>query len=551
MIALASLRERGRSLLGTLITLAVAVGVLTVCGLLLASARPVTPDRYAASPVLIRPVPPTTPETFTEPRPWPAEQAEALAARLAAVPGVADAVVVRRFYAQLLRDGVPVAGERDAYNWAAAALGGHRLTAGRVPAGPGEVVLGEVFGVPPGARAELLTAAGPETFTVTGTATGSGIWVGDAAAGARGGVPVIGLLTGGDVTAVAAAATGVVGADGEVLTGDARGALEPVGDARTRWIGLQVLSALSALGVFVSVFIVASTFAFATRQRERELGLLRLLGAVPRQMRRWVLGEVLLLGLLGGAVGAPAGLAAADPVARWLVRTGFEPASFTVLYQPVVPVAAMAAGVLVALVGAWAAARRAARVGPLAALRTAAVDDRPMSVVRMVAGGLAFAVAVAMGIAATRASGADLGAYALYAAMALVTAGSLLAPVLLPPAVRLLTAPFAGGRGATVLLVRQHVGTAARRSAAAAAPVLLCVAFTVLIGGMVQTTTAYYGLNRVTAQTPPPWSCPTGRRACPTPRSPPRAACPPCPPPSTRASSRCPPPGSPPPSTPC
>ncbi|MEV0460835.1 FtsX-like permease family protein, partial [Catellatospora methionotrophica] len=33
----------------------------------------------------------------------------------------------------------------------------------------------------------------------------------------------------------------------------------------------------------------------------------------------------------------------------------------------------------------------------------------------------------------------------------------------------------------------------------AAAPVLLCVAFTVLIGGMVQTTTAYYGLNRVSA----------------------------------------------------
>ncbi|MFD0598942.1 FtsX-like permease family protein [Catellatospora coxensis] len=284
-----------------------------------------------------------------------------------------------------------------------------------------------------------------------------------------------------------------------MLTGDARGALEPVGDARTRWIGLQVLSALAALGTFVSVFIVASTFAFATRQRHRELGLLRLLGAVPRQVRGWVLGEVLLLGLLGGAIGVPAGLLAAGPVAGWLVRTGFEPASFTVLYQPVVPVAALAAGVLVALVGAWSAARRAARVGPLAALREAAVDDRPVSRVRLLAGAVALVGAVAVGVAATRASGADLGSYALYAAMLLVVAGSLLAPLLLPRAVRLLSAPFAGGRGATVLLVRQHVATAARRSASAAAPVLLCVAFTVLIGGMVQTTTAYYGLNRVTA----------------------------------------------------
>ncbi|WP_144123659.1 FtsX-like permease family protein [Catellatospora sichuanensis] len=502
MIALASLRERRRSLLGTLVTLAVAVAVLTVCGLLLASARPVTPDRFAASPVLIRPVPPKTPEAFTEPRPWPKEQAQALAVRLSAVPGVSEAVLVQRFYVQLVRDGRPVAGERDAYNWSAAALGGHRLATGRAPAGSDEVVLGAALDVPVGARVDLLTAAGPEHFTVTGTVDGAGMWVTDEVAGARGGgVPVIGLLTAADadVAGVAAASAAAVGTDGVALAGDARGALEPVGDARTRWIGMQVLSALSALGVFVSVFIVASTFAFATRQRERELGLLRLLGAVPRQVRRWVLGEVLLLGLLGGAVGVPAGLLAAGPMARWLVRTGFEPASFTVLYQPVVPVAAMAAGVLVALVGAWAAARRAARVGPLAALRTAALDDRPVTLARMIAGGVALAAAVAAGVAATRASGADLGTYALYAAMALVTAGSLLAPVLLPPAVRLLTAPFAGGRGATVLLVRQHVGTAARRSASAAAPVLLCVAFTVLIGGMVQTTTAYYGLNRVTA----------------------------------------------------
>ncbi|MEV0461219.1 FtsX-like permease family protein, partial [Catellatospora methionotrophica] len=477
MIALASLRERRRSLLGTLLTLAVAVAVLTVCGLLLVSARPVTPARYAASPVLIRPVPPTSPEAFTEPRPWPAEQAAALTVRLAAVPGVSKVVPVHRFHARLLRDGSAVAGEQDAYNWSAAALGGHVLAAGRAPAGAGEVVLGSAQAAPVGARVVLLTAAGPEDYTVTGTVDGTGIWVADGIAAARGGgVPVIGLLTpaslssGADGAAadadVAAAVAAVVGVDGVVLTGDGRGVLEPVGDARTRWIGMQVLSALCALGLFVSVFIVASTFAFATRQRERELGLLRLLGAVPRQVRRWVLGEVVLLGLLGGAIGVPVGLLAAGPVASWLVSTGFEPASFTVLYQPVVPVAALAGGVLVALVGAWAAARRAARVGPLAALRTAAVDDRPVTLVRMIGGGLALAAAIAAGVAATGASGADLGTYALYAAMALVTAASLLAPVLLPPVVRLLTAPFAGGRGATALLVRQHVGTAARRSAA-------------------------------------------------------------------------------------
>ncbi|MEV4417516.1 FtsX-like permease family protein [Catellatospora sp. NPDC049609] len=505
MIALASLRRRWPELVGTVVTLAVAVAVLTVCGLLFFSARPVVPDRYAAAPVVVRPVAPTDAEAFTEPRPWPVERADALVAGLARVDGVHAAIPVHRFYAQLMLDGRPAGAAQDATGWPAAALAGPATAvpaSGRAPAAPGEVVVDRGLGLAPGAAVTLLTAAGPEPFTVVGTVDGPGLWVSDELARARAvGVPAIGLLTrdGTGVAAVAAGAAALVGEDGVVLAGDDRGLLEPVADARTRWIGMQVLSALSALGVFVSVFIVASTFAFATRRRHRELALLRLIGAVPRQVRRMIHGEVLVLGLAGGVLGVLAGLAAAAPFGGWLVRTGFEPATFTVTYPPLVPGAALLVGVLVAQAGAWAAARRAARISPLDALREAALDDKPMSRTRWLAGLAALAVAILSGVAATRTSGANLGTYALYVAMALVAAGSLLAPVLVPPAVRLLTAPFARGRGATVLLVRQHTRTAARRTASTAAPVLLSVAFAVVVGGMVQTTTAFYGLNRVTA----------------------------------------------------
>ncbi|MEV6967246.1 FtsX-like permease family protein [Hamadaea sp. NPDC051192] len=496
MIALASLRQRWRSLLGTVLTLTIAVAVLTVCGLLLASAHPVSPSRYAAAPVLVRPIPPSDPEAFTEPRPWSAEDADALAARLSRIDGVRTTVAEHRFYAQLLRDGVPTGDAQGASGWSAAALGGYALREGRAPAGSAEVVVDSGLGIAPGSAVTLLTARGPEKFTVSGTADGPGLWVSDELARDRaGGVRLIGVLTTKAVDLEAVAA--LVGGDGQVLHGDGRAAVEPPADARTRWIGLQVLLAVSALAAFVSVFIVASAFAFATRRRHRELALFRLLGALPRQVRRMIRGEVLLLGLAGGLAGVPVGLAVTAPVARWLVRTGFEPPTFTVAYRLWVPLAALAAGVLVALAGAVAAAWRAARVSPLDALREAALDDRPMSRLRWLAGLAALAVAVLFGVAATGASGPDLGSYALYAAMALTTAGSLLAPAILPPAVRLLTAPFARGRGATALLVRQHTRTAARRTASTAAPILLCVAFAVLVGGMVKTSTASYGIGRV------------------------------------------------------
>ncbi|GAA1600710.1 FtsX-like permease family protein [Catellatospora bangladeshensis] len=501
MIALDTLRRRWPSLVGTGLTLAVAVAVLTVCGLLLVSARPVLPARYAAASVLVRPVPPGDPEAFAEPRPWPVERADALVAGLSRLDGVRAAIPVHRFYAQLVRDGAPLGDARDAAGWSATALGGYRLVSGRAPSAA-EVAVSSGLGLAPGETVTLLTAAGPQPVTVSGTVDGPGLWVADDVARAwTGGVPVIGLLTrdGAAAATVASAANPLVGGDGVVLHGDGRAVLEPVGDTRIRWIGMQVLTGLSALGAFVSVFIVASTFAFATRRRHRELALLRLLGAVPGQVRRMIHGEVLLLGLAGGALGMPIGLLAAAPFGDWLVRTGFEPPTFTLTYPWWLPLAAVAVGVLVAQAGAGAAARRAARVSPLDALREAALDDRPMGWGRWLAGCAALAIAVLSGVAASGADGANLGSYALYAAMALVTAAALLAPAVLPPAVRLLTAPFAGSRGATALLVRQHTRTAARRTASTAAPVLLSVAFAMLVGGMVQTTTAFYGLSKVTA----------------------------------------------------
>jgi putative ABC transport system permease protein len=141
--------------------------------------------------------------------------------------------------------------------------------------------------------------------------------------------------------------------------------------------------------------------------------------------------------------------------------------------------------VVVALAGVGVAARRSSRVPPLDALREADVDRRAMTPARWilgpagVAGGIALLAALPS-IPLNARSSAGLGA-----ALLLLTAAALLAPVVIGPLVRLVTWPWR--RAATGMLVREGTLVAVRRVASTAAPVLLAVGFTVLLAGTVAT----------------------------------------------------------------
>ncbi len=52
--------------------------------------------------------------------------------------------------------------------------------------------------------------------------------------------------------------------------------------------GLQiVLSMVGTISGFITIFVIASTFAFAVASRRREIGLLRLIGATPGRYGGW------------------------------------------------------------------------------------------------------------------------------------------------------------------------------------------------------------------------------------------------------------------------
>ncbi|MDX3226837.1 FtsX-like permease family protein [Streptomyces sp. ME19-01-6] len=507
-LAVATVRARRTAFAGSFTALCLGVAILTMSALILLSGDGGVPGRYAGAPVLVQSAQGTGPDgVFLERAPWSARQTKELSRALDAVPGVRRAVPDQSFYAQAVVGGEPVGrqrkGDRLGHGWSGAALAPYRLTAGRAPHRPDEVALDRALGARPGERITLLTAAGTGRFTVSGTVDGPGYYLTDERAAAlSGGVRVIGLLTeeGADPSAVATAARSAVrsvahsvarGA-GTVLAGAARSELAPVRDAKTRWIGGQVLTAMGALSAFATVFVVASTFAFSVAGGRRELGLLRAVGATGRQLRRLLYGQALAVGAVGAAAGALLGAALAPALGDVLTDAGFLPPGFAVRRQAWVLAATFAAGLAVALAAVWSASRRAARTGPLEALREAAADDRPMTRARALTGIAFTALGCAAAVGSAFADPTDMTTLALCTAVGLITGVTLLVPAVVPPLVRAVSRPLARRRGAGGMLVREGMLAAVRRTASTTAPVLATVGFVVLITGNTQTSVHSY-----------------------------------------------------------
>ena len=137
-----------------------------------------------------------------------------------------------------------------------------------------------------------------------------------------------------------------------------------------------VLLVFGTVAVLVAGLVIANTFAVLLAQRTRELALLRCVGATARQVRRSVLGEALVTGLVSSAIGVAAGIGLAAAVSAVVgdLDSPVPLAGVSVPWYAVV--AGLALGTLVTLLAALAPARAATRVAPLAALRP--VDQAPL-----------------------------------------------------------------------------------------------------------------------------------------------------------------------------
>ncbi|MFJ8047929.1 ABC transporter permease [Streptomyces luteogriseus] len=469
-VTLRTLRIRWAGFTGSFVALSLGVALLTVMGLALASTADAPrrgPERFAAAPVVVKgqdtlrvptPVGDRT-SRLAHPRPVPA----AVVARLRKLgPVVAD----RSFPVRARGGPADLVG----HPWSTAAFAPYDLASGRAPRTAGEVVVTGDW-AHPGQRVRT----GRGTVRVVGTLTARGfenaVFFTDARA-ARLHPPTAQFV----VRADPASVRKTVGDSAQVLTGDAR-RLADADPGRDR----EALTAMNALfgtagGVtaFVSVFVVASTFAFAVAQRRKEFALLRTAGATPAQIRRSVLAEALAVGTLASAAGCALGSYGAPLLAARVADEGLAPAWFTIGAHTWPYHAAFWTGLLVALCGATAASWRAGRTAPTDALREAAADSGPLTRGRLLCGAaLLLAAAVTLALSLT-ADPSDLLHRKTYISrpMLLITAAALLAPLVLRPLTRLLSClPSAVG-----MLVRANTATGTRRTAALAAPVLVTVA---------------------------------------------------------------------------
>ncbi|MGI5238124.1 FtsX-like permease family protein [Dactylosporangium sp. CA-139066] len=451
-IALQTVRARWASFAGVFIALGLGVCLLATTGLTLASSvgghrKPVWYDRadvvVAGQNSVTVVVDAGSEEEYTSST--TTRRARSLPAELAGrLPGA----VVDRWL------------PGGAHPWSAAAL--HGLPPGAGPASDDQAVVAG-RGHAAGERIEI---AG-RTFTVAGIVGGpDAVYLTDRAAAELGGGRIDALAVDGMSAEQVRAAVG----DGpRVLTGDARADAEPDNDGELLAVAASLMGTTAGLAAFVAVFVVAGTFAFAVAQRRRELALLRAAGATPAQVRRLVLGEAVVVGVLAGLAGCGAGLLAAPPFAHGLARAGFAPPGFTAGFVLWPLLAAFGAGLLVALSGAAVAARRAGKVRPVEALREASLERRVMTAGRWVFGLLFLGGAIAM-ILAVPMQGAEAMALVLLEAQLAITAVALFAPLLAPG-----TAWLAGRLipGVTAALARDGARTSVRRTASTVAPILV------------------------------------------------------------------------------
>ncbi|CAM5498208.1 FtsX-like permease family protein [Streptomyces narbonensis] len=294
--------------------------------------------------------------------------------------------------------------------------------------------------------------------------------------------------------APAAEVRALVGDRARVLTGDARRDADPDPErAAQALVGLNaLLGTTGGVTAFVSVFVVASTFAFAVALRRREFGLLRTAGATPGQVRRMLLAEATALGVLASATGCALGAAGAPLLARALVDGDLAPEWFAVGDAAWPFHLAFWTGLTVALAGAVAASRRAGKVGPTAALREADVDTDVLPPGRALFGAGLLLAGLGLLVWTYATEPSELLKRKTYTTLPMLLVGgvALLSPLLVRPVARLLRL-----RGAVGTLVRENSAASVRRTAAIAAPVLVTVALAGTLFGSAASVTRTRGVE--------------------------------------------------------
>jgi putative ABC transport system permease protein len=514
MISLATrmLRHRPGSSVATLLALALGALILTAMGVLVESGlryHP-APVRYAdADLVVARPDTTFTSREFggeihrsTVPLPEGGTVPADLAGRIRAVEGVATVAVDENIPVHTTT-GTPLSGR----GWASAVLTPYDLVDGRAPSRADEVVLStgpagahDAMAPPAGRNGEAGSTAGAvrvggqvrllvggvfRTYRVSGLARGSesaAVFFSEAHAADlaphRGAVSAIGVIAapGADLGRLGDQ-IGRIAGDARVLSRADSGRAERSAAGAAAGLLIQVGASFGGYVVLLIVFVVAATVGLSVRHRRRDLALVRAVAATPGQVRRMIMAESALVGLIASVLGVPAGLAAARRLTGELTGRGFLPEGFPMSPGVIAAPAAAALILMSAVLAGLVAARRISGIKPAEALGEAAAEAAPAGRPRWIGGLVALVAAGASAIGAVAAGGQTALGAALGMLYLFVLAVALLAPWINAAAAGMLAPLLRMLFGAGGYLAAANLRANARGAATVLTSLVLAVGF--------------------------------------------------------------------------
>ncbi|MEV7401740.1 ABC transporter permease [Streptomyces sp. NPDC091267] len=259
----------------------------------------------------------------------------------------------------------------------------------------------------------------------------------------------------------------------------------------------RVLLAFAGIALFVGIFLIANTFTMLVAQRTKELALLRAVGASRRQVKRSVLLEAAVVGLIASVIGFALGLGLATGLRSAMSLFGGKIPAGPLVVAPTTVLTAFAVGVVITVLAAWLPARRAAKIPPVAAMNSMhAVATVKSLVLRNSIG----AVITLLGAAAIVAGAAQSGTSAQLA----IAAGAFLAligiiiliPLLSRPVIALVRPLLQRLFGVSGKLAAQNAVRNPRRTGATASA--LAIGLTLVTGISVLGVTLGQAVDRMT-----------------------------------------------------
>ncbi|MTE12814.1 FtsX-like permease family protein [Nocardia sp. CT2-14] len=227
------------------------------------------------------------------------------------------------------------------------------------------------------------------------------------------------------------------------------------------------LLAFGSIALLVGTFIIYNTFSMLVAQRLRELALLRAVGASRQQISRSVVGESLIVGLIGSALGLAAGVGLAFGLSGLLNAFKLGLPTGTMSLEPRTVLVAIGVGTLVTVLSAYAPARRAAKVPPVEAMRSESNSAGESLRLRTIIGAVLAVAGVVLVVLGARGTGGGAATVVGIGAAALIFAVLFASPALSRPVVTglgVLVRPF----GTVGRMARNNAIRNPRRTAATA-----------------------------------------------------------------------------------